>query len=665
MAGSQKFQELKASSPKAAGMTDAQFAISVYDNHYRPHGWSLDDFLTQRAGLDPAAVRQELSADPIYAGFIAKQDTAEEAKKTSLEPTGNENIGDLEGIGRSVWQGASFGFGDELAGATNALIGDIGSPDYWAKMGQRYAEAQAEEQRKLKSYEKKEPGIAAVAEFGGSLVPSILAMPFTGGASVAPSIGRAATVAGLQGLAYGYGKAEDPNDPGALISAERFQEAIPGALLSSVVGAGGAKLGQVLSKPTVARTAEEQVAEQVAQNASRVLDNYGIPTTAGQRTGNIGVQELEQRGGKNITELLKTQPKAFSEAVWEDIVKLRELDDAGAIPPDFAFTNFGNKTIKKADQVFKNAYDALENQSMLFDAPLLSRVSNVARTYSLPTNIAPGVPNESNQFILKTINALQNLSATGSGFGGSLTASGKMYNDIYKRLGKIIATDADFDTREAARELQTAITAAMKRGIAALNPKDVAAKEIARLDKLRGSYQNFLAIETAAKNKVNDLYIDPNALRSVVANMDPDATVRGTGNLSALYELSDAAAIAAGPLKEKSRNLAQELGRRYGPSGVSGALVGTLTAPMGPLVAVPASSAAAFLGALGQRGVSEGVGRLAGSRLGQKYLANELPKEAQYLGRLAGLGIDAAAPITGQGMSETLGLGSYLQGLGD
>ena len=100
-------------------------------------------------------------------------------------------------------------FGDRvrlgLQGATLNTSDEIGA--FVRSMGEgSYEDYLADERAKLESARSK-PG-SLKYEIGGAIVPALAAAPFTGGTSVPLTLGRAAVVAGTEGLAAGLGARE-------------------------------------------------------------------------------------------------------------------------------------------------------------------------------------------------------------------------------------------------------------------------------------------------------------------------------------------------------------------------------------------------------------------------------------------------------------------------
>ena len=129
---------------------------------------------------------------------------------------------------RAAAQGLTLGTSDEAFAYARSLM-----------EGRPYEDVLNEERGILKSYQEARPIEAIAAEAGGAVVPAVgaaLLAPFTGGAStaaVAPTLGRLAGMAALEGGAYAFGTGEGG-------FAERASR-VPGGAATGAIG--GAVLG--------------------------------------------------------------------------------------------------------------------------------------------------------------------------------------------------------------------------------------------------------------------------------------------------------------------------------------------------------------------------------------------------------------------------------------
>lgn len=177
------------------------------------------------------------------------------------------------GFGRSLVQGLSLGFGDEIEAFVRSLKGE----DYESTL--------ASIRLGLEDYKKTNPATAFMAEVTGAALPTIGALvlaPLTGGAStaaVAPSaanlMGRAALTGGAVGALEGIGTGNTPE--------ERVKGAYTQGPFGAVMGAGGQaaltglKAAKDIVKPYLFPSGRNSIAGEVlnkfATNPKQAQDN--------------------------------------------------------------------------------------------------------------------------------------------------------------------------------------------------------------------------------------------------------------------------------------------------------------------------------------------------------------------------------------------------------
>ena len=122
---------------------------------------------------------------------------------------------------RTALQGLTFGTADEAEAALIAMATD-----------RTYEDVLAEIRGNLEAYSQARPLEAALYEMGGAALPAIAAAPFTGGASVAPTLARLGAIGAAEGAAYGFGTGE-----GGFM--ERLSRVPGGAAFGAAGGAAG------------------------------------------------------------------------------------------------------------------------------------------------------------------------------------------------------------------------------------------------------------------------------------------------------------------------------------------------------------------------------------------------------------------------------------------
>lgn len=132
-------------------------------------------------------------------------------------------------VARAVGQGATFGFGDELAALASTTT------------GQPYQEALQRERAGLARFQSTNPKTAMALELGGSVAPGLAAAPLAVGKTALGTAGRMAGVGAAEGALYGAGVGETAD--------ERVNNAAwgagVGAAASPAIALGGASINRV------------------------------------------------------------------------------------------------------------------------------------------------------------------------------------------------------------------------------------------------------------------------------------------------------------------------------------------------------------------------------------------------------------------------------------
>ena len=236
-------------------------------------------------------------------------------------------------------QGASLNTSDEIGAFAKSRFGD-----------RTYEDLLAEERSKLESARSK-PG-SLKYEIGGAFLPAAIAAPFTGGASIPLTLGKATAVAGIEGLAAGIGARE-----GNII--ERFgdeplnlgAETVASALMGPAAGKlmeGGQKAFNWAATPikSMGRALMGRPAEAVETEVRRIASTVypSLPPEVGFakvveeiRQGKIfpdlsegaavhtaGIVGTSGRGGEAIREVIEDRADKFPpqarKSLQEDLV---------------------------------------------------------------------------------------------------------------------------------------------------------------------------------------------------------------------------------------------------------------------------------------------------------------------------------------------------------
>lgn len=273
------------------------------------------------------------------------------------------------------------------------------------------------------------------------------------------------------------------------------------------------------------------------ETAAGVLDEAGVPLTAGQRTGSRTMQLAESElGGPTGQAFNERQGEAFTKA----LLKTAGVNANRATPEvvDKAFVDIGDRFTKLASKT-----------TVPFDQQLKNDVVNAAKDYADNSGMpAPIIQNMADR-VAEIANAN----------GGKI--SGEAYQNLRTKLGTLSAS-GDKDIRGAARELQSALDDAVER--------NMPPKFVEQWQQARKQYQNLLIIQDSVKGAGADAVsgiISPAHVRSSTATiLGKSRYTRGAGDTN---ELARAGVEIMTPLANS--NTAGRMGVR---NLITGALTG-------------------------------------------------------------------------------------------
>lgn len=269
---------------------------------------------------------------------LARRKAAGESSAPQTAPKQGRAAGLLD----SVTQGLTMGFGDEISAAESALLGrkpgggtfDLGNYDQ--PFSERYNAALSAERGQQAQFSHDNPVLDTVGEIGGAVAGAVVtpAARLVGAAGTALGrTGTAAAVGGATGAVYGFGDGE-----GGVIP--RLESAAGGATMGAVGGAvadramagasrlfsaiGGSRLAVIANGQLTAQGREilqragvdadnlpenflrswEQRIKQASGATDETVrmaqaDEFGIPLTRGQATGNEASIAFEEAARNN------------------------------------------------------------------------------------------------------------------------------------------------------------------------------------------------------------------------------------------------------------------------------------------------------------------------------------------------------------------------------
>jgi len=208
-----------------------------------------------------------------------------------------------EALLRGAAQGATMGFGDEIAGAYDALSSAPGQAIYeWrhpedaksASLGERYRQGRDEARAANEAAKKAHGNYYLGGELAASLAPALLTSGLGTGATAARAVGtaakalapRALALAAGQGAAQGLGYSNADTARG--LAGDSLLGAgigLAGHALGTAAGAAGSRLvGRAADKAAAATAkAGNQAAEEVAEALATAKGNLGSEVQKGSR----------------------------------------------------------------------------------------------------------------------------------------------------------------------------------------------------------------------------------------------------------------------------------------------------------------------------------------------------------------------------------------------
>jgi hypothetical protein len=414
---------------------------------------------------------------------LIKNFVEEDQKQRS---TGRVNY--FGGLAESAFQGATFGFGDEIEAAIRKVV----SPE------KTYAENLKDARASLEQFRQQNPGSALTSEIAGAIVPTIVATLVPGGQAALAATGaritqgvralgggrrtqqaaQAAAASGAQSALYGAGAAEGT-------PAERLDDA-------ATAGAIGTVAGPIVDR--VARTALPAITD-TAKKAIR----QGVPLTPGQAVGESNVagaalRRLEESAGRTVYGIgdaieaaLRRSQVGFNRAAV--LEALEPLGQGRRLKARFGNLD-GVKLIDKAHQTLQTEYGRLLPKLKIEDATDLS--ANIAAILKdVDEDIAKDISRRTKKIITKNIVA-------GGLDGQNIKKAQRFLREDINRLRTVNPTE---ETLRKADELD-AIRGALMDAVRSNNPQDAA-----KLAKLDQAYGNFVVIENASARTVkNELF---------------------------------------------------------------------------------------------------------------------------------------------------------------
>jgi hypothetical protein len=231
---------------------------------------------------------------------------------------------------RVAAQGLSFGVADEIEARARSLM-----------EGRPYDQVLAEIRGAISAYQEDQPMAALGYEIGGSAIPGLLAAPFTGGTSMAPTLGRMALIGGAQGAGYAFGTGEgSAAERLARVPGGAAAGAVGGAVAGAAVRAGSGALNVLTDSArrlvgrrgsSVVENEIQRLVEQTGKTADEIADDIiNGRILAENATISAAVRALRSQGGEASTILQETLTRRPAQTREQAMQEMRTyLSDAG------------------------------------------------------------------------------------------------------------------------------------------------------------------------------------------------------------------------------------------------------------------------------------------------------------------------------------------------
>ncbi|MEN6545603.1 MAG: hypothetical protein ABFE07_06135 [Armatimonadia bacterium] len=507
--------------------------------------------------------------------------------------------------------------GDVISSAAGGLASGIAStiaaPEAFARLGKsgldylaerllpedlakRYASsvgseasARAAELRRMVAERAGLPSLPSPLDVASSIAAAV-PKPQTTAGEYARTIGEFAPAA----LAPGGVIARTANVAVPAVASETAGQLTEGTALEPYARIGGAIAGGLVPAMATRAISPNPISPE-RQQMIDVLTREGVPTTAGQRTGNDRLRYAESEiGGAKAANILDDQAEAFTSAA------LGRVGGSGRALPD---------NMRAIETRLSNGFKSVSARNTVrADQALSADLQNTVTEYHRV------LPSEQRKIV---DNFVKDLAGNFQAGGGSVPgADYQMWRSRFTKRASNAAASADVELATAYRGLRDALDNAMERSV---SPQDAA-----EWSMLRRQWGNFETLKAAAAGAGEDAamgLISPARLRNSVASNNKGAYVKGQGDLSELARAGTALMRQMPQSGTAPRTAVRNMGAAI-PT-VAGAVLGGQVGDgaLGSLLGATAGAVAPSV-----------VGRLMMSEPAQAYLSNQLASRSTSAG---------------------------------
>lgn len=585
--------EIRGKYPQYNDISDEQLAEALYTKHYSDMPRAA---FNEKIGLVPGAVAASEASQTLQGGPGAPRESFGASYPGQAISGVNEGIAELLGAPVDIASqvinlgvgGANAAFGTDIPTVKDPVLGSGTFKQLMA------------------------PTISPPSDDPGKQVVRRVGQEF--GAAAIPALGAAGRAARpIQMLA---GEAALTAGSGA--GAAAAEQVAPDNPFAELLGQVGGALGVSGATRAAKRAITPFDTDPARAAAAGMLGREGVELTAGQQTGNKGLQYAESElGGGTAQGMTERQAEQFTSA---------------------ALNRAGIRANRASPEVMDNAFttigaqfdDLAQRSSMPLDRELGQELSDAINDYRdlVPEPMrAPVVENS----IAAMINAAQ---------GGAMVP-GAAYAALRSRIDRLARGAAkDPQMSDALYGIRNAMDNAVERYLAQADPGALNAWRQAR-----GDYRNMLVLERAAQTGGENAalgLISPAQLRSAVQNIyGKRSFVRGRPDLSRLAQAGQATMT---PLPQSGTAPRAAVQAVKGALPFAGAALGG-GGTLG-LGALAGAAAGAALPAIAGRAMLSGPGR--------RYLANRVIRDRRGAATGAGPAAGIATAQTGSDAPSSL-----------
>lgn len=289
-------QELKSLSPEYENIPNGEFAYRVWEAEKQKTD-NLEEVIPMGIWADDFKLSNEDFKDMIAFSKTSGYDPTDRTINSEYIPEGSG--------ARALFQGQTFGFGDEIIGGLAAVTDIVtGSDKSYSELYTHYRDS---ERQQMKEFRESSSGGEALAyEVGGALLSPAMLAKIPKAVKSLSTLKQAAAVSGAYGGLYGAGSSEEETFSGvakdatvAAVTSSLFglgvQKAIP------LIGSKAQKAGEWLKK------AEDNPTVQTLKKAKDAA--YGLVTSSKIKFGADDLTSL-LKGARTIATQTHHQPAA-------------------------------------------------------------------------------------------------------------------------------------------------------------------------------------------------------------------------------------------------------------------------------------------------------------------------------------------------------------------